>query len=204
MIGHLSAGTTLVLYDGSPTFPNPQYMLKIVERHRVAYWGASPRYLQQLQSSGVVPKRDYSIPSLRMVQTGGSHLAADQYHWFYQTFPSQVHLTSVTGGTDLATSWIGTDPAGPVYAGEMQMPILGHDIDVADPVTGESIKHLGLAGEFICRQPFPSMPVFFWCDEEFKQYRATYFERFDFPCWAQHDWISFNPLTGGSQVHGRR
>ncbi|KAH8894560.1 acetoacetate-CoA ligase [Thozetella sp. PMI_491] len=203
MVGHLSAGTTLVLYDGSPTFPQPQAMLDIVQRHNVSYWGLSPGYLQQLQSTGVMPKKQYQIPSLRMVQSGGAHLATNQYHWFYQAFPSTIHLTSVTGGTDLVTSWIGTDPAGPLYAGEIQLPMLGHDIDVADPVTGESIKHLGLPGEFICRQPFPSMPVFFWGDEGNKIYSASYFERFDFPCWSQHDWISFNPITGGSQVHGR-
>lgn len=204
MVGHLAAGTTLVMYDGSPTFPTAKILLDIVQRHKVAYWGMSPRYLQQLESTGVVPKREYDIPSLRMVQTGGSHLAASQYHWFYKVFPPKIHLTSVTGGTDIATSWIGTDPAGPLYAGELQIPILGMDIDVADPMTGESIKDSGLSGEFICKQPFPSMPIYMWGDEGNKLYKATYFERFDFPCWAQHDWISFNPATGGSQVHGRR
>lgn len=204
MIGHLSAGTTLVLYDGSPTYPSPKFMLDIVQRHKVEYWGISPGYLQQLEATGVVPKKEYDISSLRMVQTGGSHLAASQYHWFYDTFPPAIHLTSVTGGTDLVTSWIGTDPAGPLYPGELQLPMLGHDIDVADPVTGESVKHLGIAGEFVCKQPFPSMPIFMWGDEGNKLYKATYFERFAFPCWAQHDWISFNPVTGGSQVHGRR
>ncbi|KAF5010850.1 hypothetical protein FDECE_3023 [Fusarium decemcellulare] len=203
MVGHLAAGTTLVVYDGSPTFPKPEYMLDIVQRHRVAYWGVSPRYLQQLESRGLAIKQKYDLSALRMVQTGGSHLAASQYHWFYQVFPFTVHLTSVIGGTDLVTSWIGTDPAGPLYPGEIQLPMLGHDVDVADPVTGESVKHLGAAGEFICRQPFPSMPVFMWGDEGNKRYRASYFKRFDFPCWAQHDWASFNPVTGGSQVHGR-
>ena len=204
MVGHLSTGTTLVLYDGSPTFPAPEAMLDIVERHGVAYWGASPRYLQQLESRAVVPKERYNLSSLRMVQTGGSHLAASQYHWFYGAFPPSIHLTSVTGGTDIVTSWIGTDPTGPLYPGELQMPILGHDIDVADPVTGESVRDAGLAGEMICRKPFPSMPVFMWGDEGNKRYKESYFERFDFPCWAQHDWCSFNPVTGGSQIHGRR
>ena len=204
MVGHMAAGATLIMYDGSPAYPSPKILLDIVQRHKVAYWGMSPRYLQQLEATGVVPKDEYDLRSLRMVQTGGSHLAASQYHWFYKVFPPQIHLTSVTGGTDIATSWIGTDPAGPVYAGELQIPILGMDIDVADPVTGESIKDSGLSGEFICRQPFPSMPIYMWGDEGNKLYKATYFERFDFPCWAQHDWISFNPATGGSQVHGRR
>ncbi|KAF4473036.1 acetoacetate- ligase [Fusarium albosuccineum] len=203
MVGHLAAGTTLVVYDGSPTFPKPEFMLDIVQRHKVAYWGVSPRYLQQLESRSLAIKQKYDLSSLRMVQTGGSHLAASQYHWFYQVFPSTIHLTSVIGGTDLVTSWIGTDPAGPLYPGEIQLPMLGHDVDVADPVTGESVKHLGVAGEFICRQPFPSMPVFMWGDEGNKRYKASYFERFEFPCWAQHDWASFNPVTGGSQVHGR-
>lgn len=204
MVGHLAAGATLVLYDGSPTYPTPEHLLGIVEKHKVNYWGVSPRYLQQLESTGVEPKNKYDLRHLRMVQTGGSHLAASQYHWFYGAFPPNIHLTSVTGGTDIVTSWIGTDPAGPVYPGELQLPMLGHDMDVADPLTGESVKHLGQPGELICRKPFPSMPIFFWGDEANKKYHASYFDKFDFPCWAQHDWASFNPVTLGSQVHGRR
>ncbi len=204
MIGHFSVGTTLITYDGSPLWPNPQAMLKILEHHRVTYWGTSPRYLQELEATKCIPKNEYNLSSLRAVNTGGSHLGTGQYHWFYRVFAPHVHLWSVTGGTDLATSWISSDPAGPVYAGEMQLPALGMDIDVADPVTGESIKETGMAGEQITRAPFPSMPVFMWGDEGCKKYKSSYFERFDFPCWAQHDWLSFNPLTGGWVVHGRR
>lgn len=203
MIGHLSVGPALIMYDGSPLWPSPQAMLRIVEYHRVSYWGASPRYLQELEMSGCVPKDEANFSALRMVQTGGSHLAAEQYRWFYKSFPRSVHLTSVTGGTDLVTSWIGTDPAGPLYPGEMQLPMLGHDVDVADTVTGESIKETGQHGEFVCRKPFPSMPVFFWGDDKGAKYRETYFDKFD-DCWAQHDWASYNPRTGGWQIHGRR
>lgn len=203
MIGHLSVGPALIMYDGSPLWPNPQAMLKIVERHRVTYWGASPRYLQELEMSGCIPKNETDISSLRMVQTGGSHLAAEQYRWFYKTFPSTIHLTSVTGGTDLVTSWIGTDPAGPLYPGEIQLPMLGQDVDVADPTTGESIKESGEHGEFVCRKPFPSMPVFFWGDKGNKKYQDTYFDKFE-NCWTQHDWASCNPVTRGWQIHGRR
>ncbi|KAJ9502568.1 hypothetical protein H2202_001689 [Exophiala xenobiotica] len=146
MIGHLSMGTTLIMYDGSPTWPQPQSMLRIVEKFKVNYWGASPKYLKELESTRCTPKKDYDLSSLKMVQTGGSHLAADQYHWFYKVFPPTVHLTSVTGGTDLVTSWCGTDPAGPVYPGEIQMAILGHDVDIADLLDGHSIKETGEAG----------------------------------------------------------
>ncbi|KIW54533.1 acetoacetate-CoA ligase [Exophiala xenobiotica] len=203
MIGHLSMGTTLIMYDGSPTWPQPQSMLRIVEKFKVNYWGASPKYLKELESTRCTPKEDYDLSSLRMVQTGGSHLAADQYHWFYKVFPPTVHLTSVTGGTDLVTSWCGTDPAGPIYPGEIQMAILGHDVDIADPIDGRSMRETGEAGEFVCRKPFPSMPVFMWGDSTGERYRASYFSRYPFPCWAQHDWASINPRTKGWTVHGR-
>lgn len=203
MVGHLSVGPTLVIYDGSPLWPSPNAMLKILEHHRMTYWGTSPRYLQELEMTGLIPRQEVDLSSLKMVQTGGSHLAAHQYHWFYHVFPISVHLTSVTGGTDLVTSWIGTDPAGPLYPGEIQLPMLGQDIDVADPDTGKSIKETGRHGEFVCRAPFPSMPVFFWGDMEMTKYKDTYFDLFP-DCSAQHDWASYNPVTKGWQMHGRR
>ncbi|OQE42160.1 hypothetical protein PENCOP_c004G05693 [Penicillium coprophilum] len=202
MVGHFSVGPTLVLYDGSPLWPSAKGLAKIAEYHKVSYWGCSPRYLQELEMTGCIPKNEFDLSSLKMVQTGGSHLGEDQYHWFYRTFPSNVHLTSVTGATDLATSWIGTDPAGPLYPGEIQLPMLGHDVDIADPVTGNSIKTTGRNGEFVCRKPFPSMPVFFWGDEDGSKYKSAYFEQFE-NCWAQHDWASYNPQTKGWQIHGR-
>lgn len=203
MIGHLSVGPTLILYDGSPLWPSAKAMAKIAEYHRVTYWGCSPRYLQELEMTRCIPKAEFDLSCLRMVQTGGSHLGADQYHWFYRAFPPNVHLTSVTGGTDLVTSWIGTDPAGPLYPGEIQLPMLGQDVDVADPATGESVKMTGKHGEFVCRQPFPSMPAFFWGDTDGSKYKSTYFDKFE-NCWAQHDWASYNPRTKGWQIHGRR
>ncbi|KAJ5325328.1 uncharacterized protein N7506_008430 [Penicillium brevicompactum] len=202
MIGHLSVGPTLILYDGSPLWPTAKGLAKIAEYHKVTYWGCSPRYLQELEMTGCIPKNEFDLSALRMVQTGGSHLGEDQYHWFYRAFPSRVHLTSVTGGTDLVTSWVGTDPAGPVYPGEIQLPMLGQDVDIADPLTGESVKHTGKHGEFVCRQPFPSMPVFFWGDQSGAKYKSTYFDKFE-NCWAQHDWASYNPQTKGWQIHGR-
>lgn len=203
MIGHLSVGPTLILYDGSPLWPSAKGMAKIAEHFKVTYWGCSPRYLQELEMTGCIPKDEYDLSSLRMVQTGGSHLGEDQYHWFYRAFPPAVHLTSVTGGTDLVTSWIGTDPAGPLFPGEIQLPMLGLDVDIADPVTGKSIKSTGRHGEFVCRKSFPSMPVFFWGDKDGSKYKSTYFDKFK-NCWAQHDWASFNPQTKGWQIHGRR
>ncbi|KAL1960832.1 hypothetical protein VTO42DRAFT_5815 [Malbranchea cinnamomea] len=201
--GHLSVGATNILYDGSPLWPDATTMLKILEKFRVTYWGTSPRYLLELQATKIIPRDSYDLSSLRMVTTTGATLTAEQFKWFYKVFP-YIHLSSVAGGTDIASSWLASDPSGPLYAGEMQMFALGMDVDVADPETGESILHTGKSGELICRSPFPSMPVFFWGDKDNKKYKSSYFERFDNICvWAQHDWISVNPVTGGTVMHGR-
>ncbi|OAX82179.1 acetoacetate-CoA ligase [Emergomyces africanus] len=204
MNGHLAVGATTICYDGSPLWPDATATLKILDRFRVTYWGTSPRYLLELEASKLVPRDEYDLSALQMVTTTGATLTADQYRWFYRVFP-YIHLSSIAGGTDIASSCtLASDPSSPVYAGEMQIFALGMDVDVADPTTGESIKHTGESGELICRTPFPSMPVYFWGDKDNKKYKSSYFERFDNICvWAQHDWISVNPATGGSVMHGR-
>ncbi|KAK2839365.1 hypothetical protein FQN49_006208 [Arthroderma sp. PD_2] len=204
MNGHLGAGATLICYDGSPLWPDATTMLKILEKFMVTYWGTSPRYCLELEASGVIPREKFDLSALRMVTTTGATLTADQFRWFYKVFP-YVHLSSVAGGTDIATSWIASDPSSPVYAGEMQMFALGMNVEVADTDTGESITHTGKSGELICPTPFPSMPVFLWGDKNNKKYNSSYFERFENKCvWAQHDWISVNPTTKGISMHGRR
>jgi acetoacetyl-CoA synthetase len=231
MNGHLAVGATLVCYDGSPLYPDASTKLRILERYRVTYFGTSPRYLLELEMSGIQPS-GFDLGSLRMVTTTGATLTTEQFRWFYRAFPKSVHLSSVAGGTEICTSWVASDPAGPLYAGEMQMIALGQDVDVADAETGESIKHVsfpesyllwvslsflhaansnpllnktGQAGELICRSPFPSMPVYFWNDPNNEKYNEAYFSRYtNVVVWAQHDWIQFNPRTGGSQIHGRR
>ncbi|EZF26841.1 acetoacetate-CoA ligase [Trichophyton rubrum CBS 100081] len=203
MNGHLGAGATLICYDGSPLWPDATTMLKILQKFKVTYWGTSPRYCLELEASRVIPREKFDLSALRMVTTTGSTLTADQFRWFYKVFPD-VHLSSVAGGTDIATSWIASDPSSPVYAGEMQMFALGMNVEVADSDTGESITHTGQSGELICRTPFPSMPVFFWGDKDNKKYNSSYFERYEHICvWAQHDWISVNPITKGISMYGR-
>lgn len=139
-----------------------------------------------------------------MVNTTGATLSPAQYRYFYTHFPPRVHLSNSAGGTDTATSLIAADPAGPLRVGEMQIRALGIDVDVADPETGASIRASGQPGEMIVRKPFPSMPACFWGDADGALYRSSYFERFSsVDVWAQHDWLSFNPATGGSVMHGR-
>ncbi|EXJ89956.1 acetoacetate-CoA ligase [Capronia epimyces CBS 606.96] len=204
MCGHLTAGATLVVYNGSPLFPDAKQLLRICERYKVAFLGASPRLLLEIEMSKTIAKEEFDLSALRLVYTTGAPLSVEQYRWFYRTFPSTVHICNTAGGTDTATSLLALDPCAPVYAGEMQVPGLGMDIDILDPVTGESIAHTGRAGEMVVCKPFPSMPCFFWGDRDGKLYQAAYFERFDhLDVWAQHDWLSWNPKTGGYTMHGR-
>jgi acetoacetyl-CoA synthetase len=228
MNGHLSVGATVICYDGGALYPNPSTLLNICSKFKATYWGTSPRYLLELEQSGIKPS-DYDLTSLRLVTTTGATLTGEQFTWFYSddNFPKRIHLSSVAGGTEIASSWIATDPAGPVYADEMQMWALGHDCDILDSEsqTGESIALTGRPGELVCRAPFPSMPCRFWGDEGNTKYHAAYFERFPIPIpmgpksnsnpaetatqhdyldvWAQHDFITMNPLTRGVQILGR-
>ncbi|KAF2161713.1 hypothetical protein M409DRAFT_27771 [Zasmidium cellare ATCC 36951] len=204
MCGYFAAGATTIVYNGSPMYPDTTQLLRIINKYRVTYFGTSPRYLLELEMAKVKPSEQFDLSSLRIVYTTGATLSAEQYRWFYRNFPSHVHLCNTAGGTDTATSLIAADPCGPINAGEMQIFALGMDVDIADPETGGSIMQSGEAGEMIVRKPFPSMPCFFWGDEDGSKYRSSYFERFqNIDVWAQHDWLQYNPRTGGLVMHGR-
>ncbi|KAK5135079.1 hypothetical protein LTR08_005604 [Meristemomyces frigidus] len=204
MCGYFACGAKTIVYNGSPMYPDAKQLLRMVEKYGVTYFGTSPRYLLEVEMSKTVPKDEFDLSSLRIVYTTGATLSAEQYRWFYQAFPSDVHLCNTAGGTDTATSLIAADPCGPIHAGEMQVFGLGMDVDIVDPATGKSIVHTGEAGEMIVRKPFPSMPCFFWGDQGNRKYQESYFERFEkLNVWAQHDWLSCNPATGGLVMHGR-
>ncbi|KAF2764600.1 acetyl-CoA synthetase-like protein [Teratosphaeria nubilosa] len=204
MCGYFACGAKTIVYNGSPMYPDARQLLRMVEKYEVTYFGSSPRYLLEVEMSKCIPKQEFDLKSLRIVYTTGATLSPEQYRWFYSAFPPDVHLCNTAGGTDTATSLIAADPCGPIYAGEMQVFGLGMDVDIADPTSGHSIMYTREAGEMIVRKPYPSMPCFFWGDEGNKKYKESYFERFEnVDVWAQHDWLSRNPKTGGLVMHGR-
>jgi acetoacetyl-CoA synthetase len=205
MCGHFSVGAATICYSGSPMYPDVKQLLRIVEKFKVTYFGSSPRYLLEVEMSKCIPKNEFDLSALRTVYTTGATLSPEQYRWFYRSFPPSVQICNTAGGTDTATSLIALDPTGPIYAGEMQIRALGMDVDIVDSTSGASIYDSGEAGELIIRKPFPSMPCFFWGDTpDNKRYKSSYFERFEnIDVWAQHDWLSRNPRTGGFTMHGR-
>lgn len=153
MCGHFSVGAALVVYNGSPLFPDAKQLLRICDRFKVTFLGASPRLLLEIEMSKTIPKDEFDLSALKIVYTTGATLSLEQYRWFYRSFPKEVHICNTAGGTDTATSLVALDPCAPVHEGEMQVGGLGMDVDVADPVTGESIAHTGVAGEMVVRQP---------------------------------------------------
>jgi acetoacetyl-CoA synthetase len=204
MCGHFAVGAATICYNGSPMYPDVKQLLRIVEKFKVTYFGSSPRYLLEVEMSKCVPKEEFDLSALKTVYTTGATLSPEQYRWFYRSFPPSIQICNTAGGTDTATSLIALDPNGHIYAGEMQIRALGMDVDIVDPSSGASIYDSREAGEMIIRRPFPSMPCFFWGDTGNRKYKASYFERFDnIDVWAQHDWLSRNPRTGGFTMHGR-
>ncbi|KAH8721727.1 acetoacetyl-synthase [Ilyonectria robusta] len=202
----LSFGGRVVVYDGSPMFPDNLVLPRIVERLRVNVFGTSAKFLSLLMASGTKPKDQVDLSSLRTVTSTGSTLTAQVASWFYdEGFLPDIHLVSTCGGTDLACSLISGAAIMPLYAGEIQVQSLGMAVDLfeVDNEAGESIMNTGIAGELVCKQPFPSQPVGFWGDEVGEKYKNSYFSLYGDSIWNQGDFVSRNPITGGYVTHGR-
>ncbi|VUC32615.1 unnamed protein product [Clonostachys rosea] len=202
----LSFGGRVVVYDGSPFVPDSLVLLKLVERLKINVLGTSAKFLSMLMDNGVKPRDLINLSSLRTVTSTGSTLTAKVARWFYnEAFPQDIHLVSTCGGTDLACSLISGAATQPLYAGEIQAAALGMAVDIfdADKNEGVSIRTSDTPGELVCTRPFPSQPVSFWGDNTGEKYKNSYFSRFGERIWAQGDFISRNPSTGGYLTYGR-
>lgn len=198
LISALASEATLILYDGSPFAPSPGVLWEYAQAEKVTFFGTSAKYIDALKKEGLTPATEYNLSALRTMASTGSPLAADSFRWVYEAIKKDLHLASISGGTDIVACFVLGVPTEPVYAGEIQGPALGVATDVADEDGG----HLASGkGELVCRKPFPSMPIMFWNDPDGEKYRAAYFERFpgiwchgDFAEWTEH---------GGMIIHGR-
>ncbi|OQV08827.1 hypothetical protein CLAIMM_13044 [Cladophialophora immunda] len=202
----LSYGGSVVLYDGSPLFPDPLVTLRMIEKLKITLFGTSARFLTDLHDRKLNPRQTINLTSLRTVSSTGSVLPAKVCEWFYDAgFPEHIHLVSGSGGTDMACSLVLGDPTGPLYSGEIQAPALGMAVDIFDmtKVYAVSIKGTGEPGELVCREPFPSQPVLFWGEKGMDKYRSAYFDRFGDKVWTQGDFVSSSPVTGGYTMLGR-
>ncbi|KAH6977418.1 acetoacetyl-synthase [Ilyonectria sp. MPI-CAGE-AT-0026] len=203
---NISSGAAMLLYDGSPFHPTPTVLLQLAEEVGVSVFGTSPRYLAELKSREIVPRKLFNLSRFRVVTSTGSVLSPDLYEWFYQTaFPPQAQLVSMSGGTDISGCFVGGAPILPVYSGEIQAKALGMAVDIVDSAQSDSIsiELSGAPGELVCTKPFPSQPLQFYGPDNHEKYRSSYFDRFGPKVWCQGDFIQRLRDTGGLVMLGR-
>jgi acetoacetyl-CoA synthetase len=198
LVSGLASGATLILYDGSPFAPRPNALWDYAQHERITLFGTSAKYIDACSKAGVEPARTHDLSALRLITSTGSPLAPECFDYVYRAIKKDVHLASISGGTDIVSCFVLGDPTSPVWKGEIQAPGLGMAMDVfsedGTPVRGQK-------GELVCKKPFPSMPVRFWNDTDGRKYRAAYFERFP-GVWCHGDFAEWT-AHGGIIIHGR-
>jgi acetoacetyl-CoA synthetase len=198
LVTGLASGATLVLYDGNPFYPGPQTLWRIVEQEQVQVFGISAKFIDACKKAGYQPGTDCDLSNLRAVLSTGSPLVPESFDWVYAEVKADLQLSSISGGTDLLSCFVLGCPILPVRRGEVQCRGLGMSVEVWND-QGQAV--VGQAGELVCTQSFPSMPVGFWNDPDDTRYRAAYFEYFP-GIWRHGDWVELSE-DGGMLIYGR-
>ncbi|SEJ11398.1 acetoacetyl-CoA synthetase [Dyadobacter koreensis] len=196
-LGSMLCGATLVLYDGSPAFPSTQVLWTLAERAKITHFGSGAAYFINCMKSGTnIPAEKLS--HLETIGSTGSPLPPDVYEWIYQHVKKEVWLISLSGGTDICSAFVGGNPMEPVYPGEIQSRALGAKVEAFDENGNSVIEELG---EMVITQPMPSMPIYFWNDEDNERYESSYFETYP-NVWRHGDWIKITS-RGSVIIYGR-
>ena len=198
LVTGLAQGATLLLYDGSPFYPDGIVLWDYAAAEKCSFFGTSAKYIDALSNAGLRPKDTHDLAPLRTIASTGSPLAPESFDYVYDAVKTDVHLASIAGGTDIISCFVLGDPTGPVWRGEIQRPGLGMAVDVYDD-DGNPLK--GGKGELVCTRAFPSMPVGFWNDPDGAKYHAAYFERFE-NIWHHGDFVAITE-HGGIVMYGR-
>jgi len=194
----LAVGATLVLYDGSPFYPDASSLWEMAEAENITVFGTSAGYISALRNSGLRPGEKYGLKALKTLLSTGSPLSEEGFEFVYDAIKSDLQLSSISGGTDLNGCFALGNPMGPVYSGELQCRGLGMKVEAFDE-NGKSV--IGKKGELVCTAPFPSMPVSFWNDPDGTKYKAAYFDVYP-GVWRHGDYIEINE-RGGVKIFGR-
>jgi acetoacetyl-CoA synthetase len=198
LVSGIASGATIYLFDGSPVYPDHGILWRIAQEHRITHFGASARYYAALEKQPFEPCKQVKTDSIRVLMSTGSPLLPEQFGWLYRNVHSDIHLASISGGTDIVSCFVLGNPTIPVVAGEIQSKGLGMDVRVVDP-QGQTLR--GQAGELVCANSVPSMPLGFWNDPLNDRYRNTYWNRYP-GVWWHGDWAMEND-TGGMIIYGR-
>src|SRR5437870_4384940 len=196
-----AVGSSVLLYDGNPAYPDLGAMWKLVADERVTIFGTSATYLNALRTAGARPGRDHDLSSLREISQTGSPLSAEGFEYVYREIKQDVHFNSISGGTDINGCFACGNPISPVYAGELQGPALAMKVNAYDE---QGTPVLDQQGELVCEAPTPSMPLYFWNDPSGRKYRDAYFTFYPGThVWRHGDYIRIHGETGGITFLGR-
>lgn len=198
LISALQVGASILLFDGSPTYPDLNIFWRQIEDRKITVFGTSPKFLSTSQKAGLIPAGKFNLSSLKTILSTGSPLSNDNFEWVYTQVKKDVQLSSISGGTDIISCFILGCPILPVYTGEIQCRGLGMKVEAYND-EGESV--ISAKGELVCTEPFPAMPVYFWNDENQEKYRRAYFSKYD-GVWTHGDYIEITK-NGGIIVYGR-
>jgi acetoacetyl-CoA synthetase len=191
LVSALAIGATVILYDGAPLSPAP-ILWDMAAAERVTVFGTSAKYLALAEKEGLAPARTHDLGALRAVLSTGSPLAAHSFDYAYASIKQDLHLASISGGTDIISCFALGNPVGPVWRGELQMRGLGMAVEVFDALGMPAREQ---EGELVCTRPFPSMPVAFWDDPDGSRYHAAYFDMYP-GVWRHGDWARLTRHDG--------
>jgi acetoacetyl-CoA synthetase len=194
----LAVGATLVLYDGSPFHPDGGRLFDLADREGITVFGTSAKYIDALKKAGLEPARSHDLAPLRALLSTGSPLVPESFDFVYRSIKADLHLASISGGTDIVSCFALGNPIAPVWRGELQTRGLGMAVEVWDD-DGRPVA--GIPGELVCTRPFPCMPVGFWNDPDGSRYRGAYFERFP-GVWTHGDLVELT-RHDGLIIYGR-
>lgn len=198
LVSGLATGASLLLFDGSPTYPSADILWRYAEKERCTHFGTSAKYIDTIKKLQSGPGHTHDLSPLRAVLSTGSPLSPECFYYVYHAIKDDIHLASISGGTDICGCFVLGYPTKPVWRGEIQGAAFGLDPDVVDD-TGNRLT--GGKGELVCRNAFPSMPLAFWNDPDGKKYRSAYFERM--PGLWHHGDFAERTDNGGFIIHGR-
>jgi acetoacetyl-CoA synthetase len=198
LVSALQVGASIFLFDGSPAYPNLDILWELIDEKKISIFGTSPKFLSICEKSGLIPKSKFNLKSLKTILSTGSPLSEENFRWIYRHVKKDVQLSSISGGTDLLSCFMLGNPILPIYEAEIQCRGLGMKVEAYNH-DGKSV--LNEKGELVCAEPFPSMPVYFWNDENNEKYQKAYFSQFE-GVWTHGDYIEINK-RGGIKVFGR-
>jgi acetoacetyl-CoA synthetase len=198
LVSVLASNATLLLFDGSPFHPDGNVLFDFADETGMTLFGTSAKYIDAVSKAGHRPRETHRLGSVRTITSTGSPLAPESFDFVYRHIKTDVHLASISGGTDIISCFVGGNPIGPVWRGETQARALGMSVEVYDE-SGEPVREQ--KGELVCTTPFPSMPVAFWNDADGRKYQAAYFERFP-NVWTHGDYVELT-VHDGVIIYGR-